>query len=423
VQERRHSHSTASEDAAPPLSPELDLLLLCAQWPPRGDEDCRSIRERSSRPLDWQLFLRLVQHHRLVPIVSYRLQACVPEPRSPAQEAVLTELRQLSSANTFQALRSLAELRRIAQEFERHNIASVRVLKGLPLAQSVYGDLSLRAAGDIDLLIDEANILDADRALRGLGYRGLFQPDRFSPRRLAFYRAHWKDIAYIHPETGLEVDLHWRGFRNSAMPGNALCAVAAEDHIAFGEFRVATLSRMEALLYLCVHGTLDGWLYLKSLVDVGAQVRDMGEAGLDELATLAAGYGILPELTAALTLVRHYLGMDHWSERLLPESDPTVQHILRYADRNLVQGNFLADRDAIPIATTLAFELGLRRNFRYRRELLLRVLFRARMWETLPLPDSLFYLYPLLSPVEWVVFRLRQRRPNPAPDRDRTATE
>jgi hypothetical protein len=68
----------------------------------------------------------------------------------------------------------------------------------------------------------------------------------------------------------------------------------------------------------------------------------------------------------------------------------------------LVQGGFLADRDAIPIAATMAFELGLRRNFRYRWELLLRVLFRARMWETIPLPDFLFGIYPLLSPFEWL---------------------
>jgi hypothetical protein len=346
------------------------------------------------------------------------LQACVPQPHSPEQEAALTELRQLSSANTYQALRSLAELRRIVLEFARQDIASVRVLKGLPLAQSVFGDLSLRSAGDLDLLIDEASLLDAHRVLRGLGYRGLFQIDRFSPKRLAFYRAHWKDIAYVNPETGVEVDLHWRGFRNSAMPGNALCAVAAEDRVSFGDLRVTTLPRMEALLFLCVHGTLDGWLYLKSLVDVGAQVRNMSEADLDALATLATGYAILPELTAALVLVRRYLGMDHWSARLLPEGDATVQHILRYADRNLVQGRFLADRDGIPIATTLAFEFGLRRGFRYRRELLLRVLFRARMWETLPLPDSLFWLYPLLSPVEWVVFRLRQWRAKAAPDGD-----
>jgi hypothetical protein len=30
------------------------------------------------------------------------------------------------------------------------------------------------------------------------------------------------------------------------------------------------------------------------------------------------------------------------------------------------------------------------------------------MWETIPLPDFLFPLYPLLSPFEWLVFRVRQ---------------
>jgi hypothetical protein len=390
----------------------MGLLLRCARWP-RRVEDCEAIREQASRPIDWQHFLQLTRHHRLVPIVCHQLNGCAAESWSLEHVTVLVELRRLSAANTCQALRSLAELRRILQEFQTQGIASVRVLKGLPLAQSVFGDVGLRATGDIDLLIDEGSLLEADRALRGFGYCGLFEPTRFSPKRLDFYRAHWKDIAYRNPATGFEVDLHWCCFRNGAMPGNALCATAVRDSMTFGDLRVATLPRLESLLYLCVHGTLDGWLYLKSLVDVIAQVRTMSEAELDALATLGAGYGVLPELTAALVLARGYLGMDHWSACLLPEHDPTVRHILRYADRNLVQGRFLAGRDAIPIAATLAFEFGLRSSFRYRWELLLRVLFRARMWKTMPLPDFLFWLYPLLSPLEWLVYRLRGSRAAP----------
>jgi hypothetical protein len=393
-------------------SPELDLLLLCARWPQRREEDRQLIHKQSARPMDWQRFLLLAQHHRLVPLVSHTLHASVAESRSPELEAVLNELRQLSLANAHQALRSLAELRRVVQELQAHTIP-VRVLKGLPLAQSVFGDLGLRANGDLDLLIDESSILEADRVLRGFGYRGLFQVERFTPRRLAFYSTHWKDLAYNNPTTDFEIDLHWRCFRNREMLGAGLCATPASESISFGGFQVETLPRMENLLYLCVHGTLDGWLYLKSLADVAAQVRTMREPELDALASLASSHGVLPELTAALTLVRRYLAMDHWSARLLPESDPTVSHILRYADRALVQGGFLADSDAIPIATTMAFELGLRPNFRYRFELLLRVLFRARMWQTFPLPDFLFGLYPLLSPFEWALFRLRQRWAKP----------
>jgi hypothetical protein len=134
----------------------------------------------------------------------------------------------------------------------------------------------------------------------------------------------------------------------------------------------------------------------------------MDRTQLDALAELAAGYGILPELSAALILCRRYFGTDHWSPRLLDADDTTVEHILRFASQSLEQGGFLSGRDAIPAGSMMAFEIGLRRDFRYRMELLLRVLFRARMWETIPLPDFLFGIYPLLSPFEWVVFRLRQ---------------
>ena len=389
----------------PDRAPELDLLLACTRWPQR-ETDRELIRDLSAKPLDWQRFILLAQHHRLVPLVSCNLNASLADDASPEQRTAADDLRQMASANTFRALRSLTELRRVIQELAAHNIA-VRVLKGIPLAQTVFGDLSLRATGDLDLLIDQDSILEADQLLRGFGYRGLFQVERFTPKRLAFYRTHWKDLAYSNPATGFEVDLHWRCFRNSKMPGAGLCSTTETETVSFGNFQVKTLPPMETLLYLCVHGTLDGWLYLKSLADVGAQVRTMDPTQLDALATLAASYGILPELTAALILCRRYFTMDHWSAQLLTESDPTVEHILRFAANALEQGEFLSDRDAIPAGAMMAFEIGLRRNFRYRRELLLRVLFRARMWETIPLPDYLFGIYPLLSPFEWIVFRLR----------------
>ena len=248
----------------------------------------------------------------------------------------------------------------------------------------------------------------ADRILRDAGYHGLFQLDSFTPKRLAFYKKHWKDIAYENSSTGYEVDLHWRCFRNSQMPGGEICQAVRLRKSLFRKLRGQTLPRMETLLYLCVHGTLDGWIYLKSLADVGAGVRTMSPAQLEQLAEAARAYGILPELSAALMLVRQYFGLGQWSAKLLDENDPTVAHILHFARRSLESGNFLAGREGISASSMMAFELGLRRSFRYRMELILRVLFRARMWETIPLPDSLFAIYPLLSPIEWIVFRLRQ---------------
>jgi hypothetical protein len=356
-------------------------------------------------PLDWDRVVELVEHHRLIPLVYRNLRAALPQPDGRAEEA-LGKLKQASEMNAYLALRSLVELRRIVREFEGRGIA-VRVLKGLPLAQTIFGDLSVRANGDLDLLIDPKDILQADQVLRDFGYAGLLQTERFTPRQFRFYRAHWKDISYTGAANGSEVDLHWRCFRNSAMPGEGLID-GRRQVVSFGDFQVETLPPAETLLYLCVHGSLDGWIYLKSLADIGALVRCLSEAELDALACAARGYGVLPELSAALVLVRRYLAMDHWSAHLLQETDRTVAHILRYADRCLVHGQFSSSREDVPIGVTLAFEFGLRRGLRYRTELLARILFRARMWETIPLPDFLFGLYPLMSPIEWAMFRWRE---------------
>ena len=390
-------------------APELNLLLACTRWP-QNETDREQIVSYFTglRIPQLERFLQVVLHHRLVPLVSRNLRSSVASlSLSPAQQAIVDQLAQMAAANAYRALRSLAEMRRLLQEFAAAGIP-VKVLKGIPLAQTIFGDLSLRATGDLDLLIPEDSILESDRILRAAGYRGLFQVQRFTPKRLAFYRTHWKDIAYENSAIGHQVDLHWRCFRNSEMPGGDLCAAKAETTVDFGNVQVTTLPRMETLLYLCVHGTLDGWLYLKSLADIGAAVRTMPEQELAALAELGTRYGILPELSAALLLVRRYFGMEQWSGRLLAETDATVAHILSFARESLEGGGFLADREEISAGSMMSFELGLRRNFRYRMELLLRVLFRARMWETIPLPDFLFGIYPLLSPFEWIVFRVRQ---------------
>jgi len=400
---------------------ELDLLLACARWPQTAS-DRQLIAQIASRPIDCPRFVQLTRHHRLVPLVARNLRASLPHslsnPSLSSQiELLLAELQPLASANAVDSLRLLAELRRLLLALHSHGL-SVRVLKGLPLAQSAFGDLSLRAPGDLDLLIDDASphqdpILLADRVLRDFGYCGLFDLHTLTPRQLAFYRAHWRDNAYQNPTTGFEVDLHWALFRNRAMPGSNLCAPQTTSQtVRFGDLLVETLPPAENLLYLCVHGTFDGWLSLKSLADVAALTRSMTEADLDSIATLAARHSVLPELSAALILVRRYLALDHWSDQLLPASDRTVTHILRYVDRSLAQRNFLASRIDIPHLATMAFEFNLRRSLRYRSELLRRILYRARMWQTFPLPDRLFALYPLLSPIEWVLFQLRKlRRP------------
>jgi len=389
---------------------ELELMLACARWPQR-DPDRQLISDLAENVKDWRRFVLLTKHHRIVPLVSRNLQSALNTSASSRAQPAVTELKDASANMAMRSLGLLSELRRVMVALRASGIA-VRVLKGFPLAQLVYGDIGLRAPGDLDLLIESSQLLPADEVIRGLGYTGLLDPRRFNRRQLAFYRTHWKDITYTDSAFGNELDLHWRCFRNPRMPGATLCSAGSAETLTFGDLTLNTLPSREGLLYLCVHGALDGWVYLKTLADVAAQVRELPESDLDSLATLAMEHQVLPEFSAAMLLVRRFLGLDHWSRRLLPEGNPTVGHILRYASNVLESRGFMAFREEIPVGQTLRFEWGLRRSIPYRIQILSRVLYRARMWETLPLPEWLFWAYPLLSPLEWVLFRVRERRPN-----------
>jgi len=382
--------------------------MACIRWPQRA-EDAHFIQSLSLRSIDWKHFVLLVQHHRVVPIVLHNLVNAHINTSSIEIKDAFATLREIAAANTRSALRSLSELRSLCNRLNARGIP-VRILKGLPLAQEIFGDLSFRMTGDIDVLVDASHILKADEVLRESGYQGLVQIHRFSQRRFSFYRAHWKDIAYKDLQRGHEVDLHWRLFRNRQMPGGDLIQTAERCVVAFGDFHVNTLPKEEHLLYLCIHGTIDGWLYLKSLADIAALVRTMSPSELDSLAAKAIAYKILPELSVAMILVRRFFGMDNWSSAFLPDNSLIVRHSLLYAEHALVGGAFVANRVDISSARVFAFEYGLRRNFSYRKELFIRILFRLRMWTTFPLPDYLFGLYPLLSPIEWLFSRIRSKQ-------------
>ena len=138
-----------------------------------------------------------------------------------------------------------------------------------------------------------------------------FEPQaRLTPRRLRSYLAHQKDFSFEHPETGLVIDLHWRLFRNPWLPANARLEQVGEDWINLGSERIPTLPAPQLLLYLCVHGALDGWLRLKWLADIAALLRTMTTEQLRSTAALAAAQQALPQMSAAILLCQDLLGYD-----------------------------------------------------------------------------------------------------------------
>jgi Uncharacterised nucleotidyltransferase/Transglutaminase-like superfamily len=387
-------------------SPEFDLVLACLRWPQEA-ADGERIQRLAQQPIRWPHVLEIVDHHKVVPLFCRNLdtfaRGYMPDEQAAALRAGVVE-------NAHNCLSCTAHLVALHRLFREQQI-DLRIFKGIPLAMAAFQDPTLRDAGDIDLLVAEKDIFKAGEILEARGYVRFDPQARLTPRRLRSYMAHQKDFSYEHPATGMVIDLHWRLFRNSFLPANAGLKEVGEDWINLGSERIPTMPAQRLLLYLCVHGALDGWLRLKWLADIGALLHAMTPEQLTSAAAAAAEQQALPQFSAAILLCQDLLGYDSpLPAACLGRNDRRVAHILRFGKRLLTSNQYRPIRERVASPRWFLNELRLHSSLRYRLALIQRSLFRPRIWQTFDLPDALFPLYILLSPFEWIGFHLRLRR-------------
>lgn len=356
--------------------------------------------------IDWNVFLEMMELHRLTPIIFHNLRDYAKDVVPPE---ILLRLEKKTAAKGMASLQNLSELLRLQKLFSEAGI-DLRILKGIPLAIVAYGDPGLRESGDIDLLIKEKDIAAAHDLLIRQGYVREEPHGELTPRRFAYYVAHWKDFVYYHPTTGHAVELHWRLHRNRAMPGTLPANANSSAWINSGSARIRCLDFDDLFLYLCVHGALDGWMRLKSLADIVSLCREMPASELERLIGLAKRDGVLPEVSAALLLANRVFGVNIAGEGMLPASDGTVEHILKFSWFAISSNDYQLLREDITGQQWIRYELGLRTGLYYRWQVWQRVFFRTRVWTAVDLPDSLFLLYPVISPFEWLFFHGGRRK-------------
>jgi hypothetical protein len=382
--------------------PEFELLLACLRWP-QPFVDGEKIQRLAASDLRWPYLLEMVHHHKVAPLFFRNLQTFAGRPLAAASLSLEAHYK----ANAALCQHQANHLRVIAEEFRQQHI-DVRVFKGIPLGLAAYQDACLRDAGDIDLLIAEKDIFAAEATLLGLGYQRSEPKARLTPRRFRSYLSHHKDFAYEHTAYGLDLDLHWRLFRNPYLPSNAALAQVGQAWQPVENESMPTLPTPRLLLYLCVHGALDGWLRLKWLADVSALLRTIAPADLRESLHLARQEQALPAFSAACILSHQLLGNDV-PAGCLDADHPEVARILRFSRKAMASNNYRPLREQIPSSAWFWNELRLHSSLRYRLNLLGRFLFRPRAWRNLDLPDAIFPLYALWSPIEWLSFHLRRR--------------
>ena len=395
------------EFLAPTLPPELMLAIACARWP--FDEGAREeIEHRAGATLDWKLFLAWIERHGIGPIAHHNLRQ-VGSPLIPSQ--VLTELAGQYARNVRLVLRQIAEAQRIQRTLSMAGIQSI-LIKGPVLSMIAFGDPTLRASRDIDLLVTPAQLHEADRLIRDAGYRR-FAPDfELTPRQHALHERFRCQFGYHSESSSLVVELHWRLTSNARLLRLDEGPLRERSHrVSLGGGDVRTLPAEDLFLYLCVHGGVHVWFRLKWLADIAALLRGAAPGFIEGAAERANSLGIARPVHQALVLARALLDAPA-PESVLKRAarDRATRGLVTAAYRALAWGGLPSEP-----AESRWFNMwvGLQ-AYRLRAEpTYLWAEFQDQLcspedWARLPLPESLSFLYLPIRPISWAARKLHQ---------------
>lgn len=338
---------------------------------------------------DWDALLSLADEHRVLPLLFSRLcglEQLVPE--SPRKS-----LKKGYDRNAFQSFANAAELISVLETFDHEKIPAIP-FKGVALGASVYRNLTIRPAGDLDILIRFADLLRATAILLGRGYE--LKTDVLANGLPAY--PHCYEYHFERPEDGMVVELRWRlelfptRFRSDlglgwAWPGRRTVNLAGAQ--------VPAMSPENNLLMLCMHGSKHCWSRLIWICDVAQLLFAEPALNWSEILRDAKRFGLHRALSLGILLAQRVSGAPVPAAVLKHfESDAVTRNLAQHIQENLFVAPGSTPRGAVPYNLQM---LG----FRDRVRLLLSLdLFRPneRDERLLRLPKSLQSLYYLIRP-------------------------
>lgn len=347
------------------------------------------------KEIDWGYVLRTSASHGVLPLLYRSLSSTCPE---AVPKGTMRQLRDYSHANALRNLFLTRELLKILSDFDAHRITAVP-FKGPLLAESVYGDVSLRQFYDLDILVPRQHLQRAKEILLSQGYMPEFA---LTPRQEASYvkcRHHCR-LLDTHGRTFVE--LHWRvtdPYLHFSVDRRQLWSRL--QPMTLSGTQVMALSREDLFLILCAHGTKHFWARLEWMCDVAELIAVHKGINWQRVMDRARRLGGQRMLFLGLFLASDLLGAALPEEVLRTvRADPIVKSVGRQVCQQLFQSPNFSTEIRERFLFYLKMADGISHQLRYSLRCALRVVIPTRAeWELLPLPDSLFFLYYLVRPI------------------------
>ncbi len=369
---------------------EFDFLLLCASC--NHDSKSHNIQQFGD-DLDWQTFLRIIEHHRLIP----QVYSILRDYADFVPKSVLENLYARYQANVRQTLRLTRDLVRVLKHFESCGIP-VLSYKGPALATLLHGDVTVRQFADLDFLVHPSAVQNSTSALKGLGYKPQCV---LGGRQEESYIQSGYEYAFDLPDAQNILELKWAVLpRFYSVDFDIAGFFDRAVMVEVSSYRVLTLCPEDLLLVLCVHAAKHAWSELSLLWDISQLVQSR-PINWDVCYEQATRLGIRRILNVNLALVRALLGNplpSGFPRRLETEIGIAVPRVF----------SVIAKSEQVNTETVAYFRLmfSLREHWQDRVRLLWRLLATpgAGEWSVVSLPPWLFPFYHAVR-----MFRLAAR--------------
>ena len=249
---------------------ENELLLAVARRE-LDDRGVDEVRRLLRKPIDWDYLIATAHGHGLLPLLQKNLSKAVTGISADLVPGhVLARLKRESVANSQSVLHLIGKQLKAYRLLKDLGVRAA-IFKGAVLAQMAYGEVSLRQAGDIDVLIDRADFAEARSLLESLGYE---MTPRLTDAQLASHLAFHCEIPFMRDEWFTIVDLHWGLAPRSFVFGlDAVDVMSRLQSISLAGTTIETFCDEDMVLYLSMHGTKHLWHRLEWIVSLAELIR------------------------------------------------------------------------------------------------------------------------------------------------------
>lgn len=355
----------------------------------------KRIENQCLEDINWDFIIPKASRHGLVfPFFQFLKKNCPHVIPPPHFDRLLKTFRYNAERN----LSLTAKLLSVLIHLQRHGIPAVS-FKGPTLSEFLYGDLTLRSFADIDILVHPEDALKAVRLIEKQGYSASVLLN--DPQLKAYMENEYSIELFAKHGEG-PIELHWElEGRYTAHPLTLdLFQERLEQKVLTGK-KVYQLPPEELLLYLCIHGSKDGWNSLESILSLAALIArrpDLDWGHVFHLAKIIRCQRML--------LLGLFLAKDIFHSRLPGficrkiETDCKIQQlaekIFKYIfNRDSHRSNSFAQSDFS------YFHLCIRDSFTEKVRHIIRLIFQPsrQEWRYFSLPSSLAFFHFILRPI------------------------